>query len=171
MPALLALANPFSHMNKLADEFISGFPKAKEMKLYLPEEVLERNKMIKHQFRTGDRLAELSPDTHIFIATSGRDAMIHPSHSRRLARIARQHGLTVKEKPYPECGHLNLPMADLAQSIIRAYEESKAAALTPEARVKRMVNMRDGVYRPQRYVTLETLRDQQPDASQPQLTR
>ena len=177
VPALLALANPFSHMAKLADEFISKNPKAKEMKLYLPEEVLEQNKMLRHEFRSDDRLTELSPDTHVFIATSGKDSMIDPSHSKRLIRVARQHGLKVEEQPYPECGHLNLPMEDLAQRIRSAFEASQEAAATPEARINRLVNMRDGVYiPPHRYLLREPrqerhARERHADEPHGQLTR
>jgi glycerophosphoryl diester phosphodiesterase len=122
-PALLSLQNPFTCVADVGERVISHFPIVRSLNIALSASTLNRH-VLKNHFYTARLFAELSPQTSIQIATSGKDDLIHPSHSQKLAEIAQKHGLSVTHESFPDALHHNIPPAEFARSVARSAVEA-----------------------------------------------
>jgi len=122
-PALLSLQNPFTCVADVGERVISHFPIVRSLNIALSASTLNRH-VLKNHFYTARLFAELRPQTSIQIATSGKDDLIHPSHSQKLAEIAQKHGLSVTHESFPDALHHNIPPAEFARSVARSAVKS-----------------------------------------------
>jgi glycerophosphoryl diester phosphodiesterase len=130
-PALLSLQNPFTCVADVGERVISHFPIVRSLNIALSASTLNRH-VLKNHFYTARLFAELSPQTSVQIATSGKDDLIHPSHSQKLAEIAQERGLRITRELFPEAFHHNIPPAEFARSVARlAVEECHTSDCSP----------------------------------------
>jgi hypothetical protein len=101
----------------VGERVIAQFPIVRSLNIGISASALDRH-VLKSHFYTADLLQELHPETVIHIATSGKDDFVHPSHSDKLAEIARKHGLTVVRNYFPEAFHHTIPPVDYARQLI-----------------------------------------------------
>ena len=116
-PALLSLQNPFTSAAEVGEAVISHFPIVKSFHIGLSASALDRH-VLKSHFYTANLLQELSDSTVIHIATSGKDELIHPSHSDRLAEIAKRRNLRLVRDLFAEARHSTIPPIEYAQRLI-----------------------------------------------------
>jgi len=122
-PALLSLQNPFTCVADVGEWVISHFPIVRSLNIALSAATLNRH-VLKNHFYTARLFAELSLQTSVQIATSGKDDLVHPSHSQKLAEIAQKHGLRVTRELFPDALHHNIPPAAFARSVARLAVEA-----------------------------------------------
>ena len=122
-PALLSLQNPFTCMADLGQQLVSQFPIVRSLNIGLSASALDRH-VLKNHFYTARLLRGLQATTVLHIVTSGRDDLVHPSHSDELAESAVKQGLSVIRDLYPDALHHNIPPVDFARSVIRLGVQS-----------------------------------------------
>jgi glycerophosphoryl diester phosphodiesterase len=116
-PALLSLQNPFTCMADVGEQFVSHFPIVRSFNIRLSASSLDRH-VLKNHFDTANLLGGLSSQTALHIATSGKDDLVHPSHSGRLAEIAVTLGLQVIRDFYSDSLHHNIPPVAFARRVM-----------------------------------------------------
>ncbi len=116
-PAVLSLQNPFTSMAEVGEDVVSRLPVVRSLQLALSAGSLDR--VLKSHFYTANLFARLSDSTVIHIATSGRDGLVHPSHSERLAQIARAKNLRVVRDLFADAYHHNIAPIEYAQKLLR----------------------------------------------------
>jgi len=116
-PALLSLQNPFVCMAEVGEQVVSQFQIVRSLNIALSASALDRH-VLKNHFYTGKLVGGLSSSTTIHIATSGKDDLIDPSHSARLAQMAENVGLKVICDTYPEALHHNIPPVEFARRLV-----------------------------------------------------
>jgi hypothetical protein len=121
-PALLSLQNPFTCMADVGEVFISHFPLVRSLNICLSAATLNRH-VLKNHFYTARLFEELANGTAIHIATSGKDTLVHPSHSQKLAEIAAKRGLRVAPDLFPQALHHSIPAEEFARRVISIATE------------------------------------------------
>lgn len=116
-PALVSLQNPFTSMADLGEQFVSHFPIVRSLQIGLSATSLDRH-VLKNHFYTANLLQQLSAGTVIHIATSGKDGLVPPSHSDKLAEIARAQNLRVVRDVFPDALHHTIPPVDFARRLV-----------------------------------------------------
>jgi len=116
-PALVSLQNPFTRMADVGELFVSQVPILRSLNIGLSAAALDRH-VLKNHFYTAQLLPELSVETLLHIATSGKDVVVHPSQSAKLAEIAQKQGLRVFRDTYPDAMHHNIPPVEFARRVI-----------------------------------------------------
>jgi acetyl esterase/lipase len=122
-PTLVSLQNPFTCMAELGEQFVSHFPLVRSLNIGLSASALERH-VLKNHFHTANLVGALSAGTIVHIATSGKDDLVHPSHSGKLAEIAAALGLRVIRDAYPQALHQNIPPIEFARRIMTLAVQS-----------------------------------------------
>jgi glycerophosphoryl diester phosphodiesterase len=134
-PAVLSLQNPFTSAAEVGEAVVSHFPFVKSFHISLSATSLDRH-ILKSHFYTANLLRELSDHTVLHIATSGRDELVDPSHSDRLAEIAGGKHLRVVRDVFADARHCTIPPIEYARRLICLGGQSCApTAETHEARV------------------------------------
>ena len=134
-PAVLSLQNPFTSAAEVGEAVVSHFPFVKSFHISLSATSLDRH-VLKSHFYTANLLRELSDHTVLHIATSGRDELVDPSHSDRLAEIAGGKHLRVVRDVFADARHCTIPPIEYARRLICLGGQSCApTAETHEARV------------------------------------
>jgi len=116
-PALLSLQNPFTSMAEVGESVVSHLPLVRSLHIGLSATSLDRH-VLKSHFYTANLLTELTTSTLIHIATSGKDGLVHPSHSDRLAQIAQSRNLPVVRDIFAEALHSTIPPIEYAQRLL-----------------------------------------------------
>lgn len=116
-PALVSLQNPFTSMADVGEEVVSHFPLVRSLHIGISAYSLDHH-VLKNHFYTANLFQKLSAETTIHIATSGRDGLVHPSHSDKLAEIAEKRNLRVVRDVFPEAMHHNIPPIDYARRLL-----------------------------------------------------
>ncbi len=122
-PALVSLQNPFTRMADVGELVVSQLPIVRSLHIGLSASALDRC-VLKSHFYTANLFEELSAGTVIHIATSGKDTLVHPSHSDKLSEIARTKGLRVVRDLFPDAEHHNIPPVDYARRLLCLGVES-----------------------------------------------
>jgi glycerophosphoryl diester phosphodiesterase len=122
-PALLSLQNPFTCMADVGEEVVSQYPMVRSLNIGISASALDRH-VLKNHFYTANLLLEVNAGTVVHIATSGKDDLVHPSHSEKLAEIARGRNLRVVRDVFAEALHHNIPPVDYARRLICLGVES-----------------------------------------------
>lgn len=155
-PALLALVNPYKEFVDAAAHTLENTPfkhapfvkrlplqyqgKVRGLSFHVPRENLDQ--WLNHNFRTSELLPQLDKRTHLHVVTSGQDQQIPPENSAALMDVAKRSGLTATQTIYPDCGHLDWPIAPTVKAIQGAFDRAHEAyaAQQPED-----IIYRDGV--------------------------
>jgi acetyl esterase/lipase len=116
-PALVSLQNPFTRMADVGELFVSQVPILRSLHIGLSAAALDRH-VLKNHFYTAHLVSELSVTTVLHLATSGKDVVVHPSQSAKLAEIAQKQGIRVFRDDYPDAMHHNIPPVEFARRII-----------------------------------------------------
>jgi glycerophosphoryl diester phosphodiesterase len=116
-PVLVSLQNPFTCMAEVGERYVSQFPVFRSLRIGLSASALDRH-VLRNHFYTAKLFHELSTSTVVHIATSGMDDWVHPSHSAKLAEIARNLGLGVIHDVYQDCLHHNIPPIEFARRLM-----------------------------------------------------
>jgi glycerophosphoryl diester phosphodiesterase len=116
-PALVSLQNPFTCMADVGEQVVSHFPFVRSFGIGISASALDRH-VLKSHFYTAKLLGELSPSTRLHIGTSGKDDLVSPAHSDKLAAIARNAGLQVVQDVFPDALHHTIPPVDYARRLI-----------------------------------------------------
>ncbi len=122
-PALLSLQNPFTCMAEVGQDVVSQFAIVRSLNLRLSALALDRHVLRSH-FYTANLLSHITQATVIHIATSGKDDLVDPTHSDRLAEIASKKNLRVVRDIFPEALHHNIPPVPYARRLICLAIES-----------------------------------------------
>jgi len=109
-PAIVATIASFSSM------------KAKVMELHpdLLEDDIERN--VRHKFDSERRMKMLNDETHLYIAHPAEDMVTGKGHSKKLADIAKKHGLKVTYTELAEAGHITWDAKEVVSGALEAYQ-------------------------------------------------
>ena len=116
-PAILSPQNPFTRAADVGERVISHYSIVRSLNIGMSASALDRH-VLKHHFYTAQLFQELSTETVVHIATSGKDDLVPPSHSEKLAEIARKRNLRVIHDVYPEALHHNIPPVEFARRLI-----------------------------------------------------
>ena len=143
-PAVLSLQNPFTSMAEVGEAVISHFAIVRSLNISLSASALDRH-VLKSHFYTANLVQKLTPQTVIHIATSGRDGLVDPSHSDKLAQIALEKNLRVVRDLFADALHSTIPPLEYAQRLIAlggefvsrsfAVQNQGAGSLTSAARL------------------------------------
>ncbi len=116
-PAVLSLQNPFTSAAEVGAVVVSQFPIIRSLHVGLSASSLDRHVLTSH-FYTAKLITQISPKTLLHIATSGKDELVHPSHSDRLSEIANRKNLRVVRDLFPNARHSTIPPIEYAQRLI-----------------------------------------------------
>ena len=116
-PALVSLQNPFTCMADVGEQVVSHFPIVRSFRIGISASALDKH-VLKSHFYTANLLHELSPSTRLHIGTSGKDDLVPPTHSDKLAQIAKSVGLQVVRDVFPEALHNTIPPVEYARRLI-----------------------------------------------------
>ena len=116
-PALLSLQNPFTRMADVGERVISNYSIVRSLNIGMSASALDRH-VLKHHFYTAQLFQDLNVNTVIYIATSGKDDLVPPSHSGKLAEIATKRNLRMIHDIYPDALHHNIPPVEYARRLI-----------------------------------------------------
>ena len=126
-PAVLCLQNPFTCLADVGEQVVSHLPLVRSLHIAISASSLDRH-VLKNHFYTANLFQELSARTLIYLATSGRDGLVHPSNSDKLAEIARKRSLPLKRDFFPEAFHHSIPPVDFARRLVALGVESCLAS-------------------------------------------
>ena len=116
-PMLLSLQNPFTSAAEVGEVVVSHFPIVRSLHIALSASALDRH-VLKSHFYTANLLSELTTATLLHIVTSGKDELVDPSHSSRLAEIAQTRSLHVVRDLFPEAAHSTIPPIEYARRLL-----------------------------------------------------
>ncbi len=122
-PALLSLQNPFTSMAEVGESVISHFAIFRSLNIALSASSLDRH-ILKSHFYTAKLVQQLTPDTVLHIATSGKDGLVHPSHSDRLAELAQRKNLRVVRDIFADALHSTIPPIEYARRLLSVGDQS-----------------------------------------------
>ena len=129
-PALLSLQNPFTSMAEVGETVISHFAIVRSLNIALPASSLDRH-VLKSHFYTANLLQQLTTETVLHIATSGKDGLVHPSHSDKLAEIAQRRNLRVVRDLFADALHSTIPPVEFARRLLCVGAQSCLPASDP----------------------------------------
>ena len=116
-PALLSLQNPFTSMAEVGEDVVSHFAIVRSLNIALSASSLDRH-ILKSHFYTANLVRHLTTGTVLHIATSGKDNLVHPSHSDKLAEIAQRRNLHVVRDLFADALHSTIPPVEFARRLL-----------------------------------------------------
>ena len=104
-------------MAQVAEDFLNKLPLLEKRNVYLDSKMLDKF-ILRHHFNTAALFQELSPETTVILATSAKDELVSPANSDILEKIAKERGLKVVRRYFPNAGHTNVPVGELLKDMI-----------------------------------------------------
>lgn len=108
---------------------VAAFSSMKWKVLELHPDLLEEKveKAIRHKFDSEHRIKMLSEKTHLYIAHPSEDAVTGKHHSKKLADLAKEHGLKVTHTELAGAGHITWSPKEVISGVLEVYEMHQKA--------------------------------------------